>query len=54
MRIGIIGVGSIGKPLARKLVAAGHEVKLANSRGPETLQGLRTKSAHRRFGPLRP
>jgi predicted dinucleotide-binding enzyme len=38
MRIGIFGVGHIGKTLARKLSAAGHEVKVANSRGPETIE----------------
>lgn len=40
MKIGIIGTGNIGATLARKLAAVGHEVKLANSRGPETLQAL--------------
>lgn len=38
MRIGILGVGHIGKTLALKLSAAGHDVKVANSRGPETIQ----------------
>ncbi|MEV6223774.1 NAD(P)-binding domain-containing protein [Nocardia fluminea] len=37
MRIGIFGTGFIGKTLAVKLSAAGHEVKVANSRGPETI-----------------
>lgn len=37
MRIGILGAGSIGSTLARRLAAAGHEVKVANSRGPETI-----------------
>lgn len=37
MRIGIIGAGSIGGTLARKLCAAGHSVLIANSRGPESL-----------------
>lgn len=37
MRIGILGAGSIGSTLARKLAAAGHDVKVANSRGPETI-----------------
>lgn len=37
MRIGIIGTGHIGKTLVRKLSAAGHEVKVANSRGPDTI-----------------
>lgn len=37
MKIGIIGAGSIGATLTRKLSSAGHEVKVANSRGPETI-----------------
>lgn len=37
MKIGIAGVGYIGKTLAQKLSAAGHEVTVANSRGPETI-----------------
>ncbi|CCV03330.1 putative exported protein [Mesorhizobium metallidurans STM 2683] len=37
MKIGIIGAGNIGSLLAKKLDAAGHQVKLANSRGPESL-----------------
>jgi 8-hydroxy-5-deazaflavin:NADPH oxidoreductase len=37
MRIGIIGAGQIGGTLARRLTALGHEVSIANSRGPETL-----------------
>ncbi|MBB4662227.1 NADPH-dependent F420 reductase [Conexibacter arvalis] len=43
MRIGIIGAGHIGGTLARGLVAAGHEVAIANSRGPETLRELVTE-----------
>lgn len=38
MNIGILGTGHIGKTLARKLSAAGHDVKVANSRGPETIE----------------
>src|SRR4051794_30694585 len=38
MKIGILGVGHIGKTLALKLSAAGHDVKVANSRGPETIE----------------
>jgi 8-hydroxy-5-deazaflavin:NADPH oxidoreductase len=37
MEIGIIGAGFIGGTLARKLAAVGHHVRIANSRGPETL-----------------
>lgn len=38
MNIGIVGTGNIGKTLARKLQQYGHQVRVANSRGPETLQ----------------
>lgn len=38
MNIGIIGTGNIGGTLARKLIEAGHHVRLANSRG---LEGVR-------------
>ena len=37
MRIGIIGAGNIGGTLARHLVKLGHQVSIANSRGPESL-----------------
>jgi predicted dinucleotide-binding enzyme len=37
MKIGIIGAGSIGGTLARRFKALGHDVAIANSRGPETL-----------------
>jgi predicted dinucleotide-binding enzyme len=40
MRIGIIGAGQIGGTLTRRLTKLGHEVFVANSRGPETLAGL--------------
>jgi predicted dinucleotide-binding enzyme len=40
MRIGIIGAGNIGGNLTRRLAALGHEVSVANSRGPETLVPL--------------
>ena len=40
MRIGIIGAGNIGSTAARLFAQAGHEVAIANSRGPETLEGL--------------
>ncbi|MBY4208088.1 NAD(P)-binding domain-containing protein [Rhodococcus fascians] len=37
MKIGILGAGSIGATLARQLSGAGHAVKIANSRGPESI-----------------
>ncbi|MCM1976203.1 MULTISPECIES: NADPH-dependent F420 reductase [Streptomyces] len=40
MKIGIIGAGNIGGNLTRRLTALGHEVAVANSRGPQTLTEL--------------
>jgi 8-hydroxy-5-deazaflavin:NADPH oxidoreductase len=37
MRIGIIGAGNIGATLAGGLTRLGHQVTIANSRGPATL-----------------
>jgi predicted dinucleotide-binding enzyme len=39
MKIGIIGTGMIGATLAERLAGAGHDVAIANSRGPETIEG---------------
>ncbi len=40
MKISIIGAGHIGGTLARLIVKAGHEVALANSRDPDSLQSF--------------
>ena len=40
MKIGIIGAGQIGSTLTRRLSELGHEVYVANSRGPESLAAL--------------
>jgi predicted dinucleotide-binding enzyme len=40
MKIGIIGAGNIGGNLTRRLTELGHEVTVANSRGPESLAEL--------------
>ena len=45
--VGIIGSGLIGGTVARLSVAAGHQVVLSNSRGPETLEELAAE-----LGPL--
>jgi predicted dinucleotide-binding enzyme len=47
MKIGIIGAGQIGGTLTRRLTALGHDVSVANSRGPETLAGLATETGAR-------
>jgi 8-hydroxy-5-deazaflavin:NADPH oxidoreductase len=40
VKIGIIGAGFIGGTLTRRLAELGHEVKVSNSRDPETLAEL--------------
>ena len=40
MKIGIIGAGQIGGTLTRRLTKLGHEVYVANSRGPGSLANL--------------
>jgi len=40
MKVGILGAGNIGAVAARLFVAAGHEVAVSNSRGPESLKDL--------------
>ncbi len=47
MRIGIIGAGHIGGTLARRFTALGHDVSIANSRGPETLKALAKETGAR-------
>lgn len=39
MRFGIIGAGPIGSNIAKKLVDNGHDVKIADARGIERLEG---------------
>ncbi|MDF2271789.1 NAD(P)-binding domain-containing protein [Streptomyces coacervatus] len=40
MKIGIIGAGNIGGNLTRRFTTLGHDVSVANSRGPQTLTAL--------------
>jgi predicted dinucleotide-binding enzyme len=40
MRIGIIGSGNVGGTLAKLVAGQGHEVAVANSRGPDSLSEL--------------
>ena len=40
LKIGIIGTGNIGSTLTRHFTRLGHDVVIANSRGPESLSGL--------------
>ena len=47
MKIGIIGSGHIGGVLTRRLTQLGHDVTVANSRGPESLQALAAETGAR-------
>src|SRR5947208_1503674 len=40
MKFGVIGAGAVGGTLAQLLAKLGHEVSIANSRGPESLTTL--------------
>ncbi len=40
MQIGILGSGNIGGNAARAFARAGHRVRIANSRGPDSLKAL--------------
>ena len=47
MKIGIIGARHIGGTLTRRLTQLGHDVTVANSRGPDTLQNLAAETGAR-------
>lgn len=47
MKIGIIGAGNIGATLTRRLRAVGHDVSVANSRGPDSLKELAQETGAR-------
>ena len=49
MRIGIIGAGNMGATLAAQLTRLGHQVVIANSRGPQTLASV---AAHTGAAPV--
>ncbi len=40
MEIGIIGAGDFAQAFAKRVLKAGHKVKLSNSRGPDSLQEI--------------
>src|SRR5712671_5200831 len=44
MNFGVIGTGDIGEVIIRKSRDAGYPVKMANSRGPESLRALAAKT----------
>jgi 8-hydroxy-5-deazaflavin:NADPH oxidoreductase len=44
MKIGIIGAGNIGGTLTRRFTAVGHNVKVANTHGPQSLAALASET----------
>ena len=40
MEIGTIGAGDLAQAFAKRVLKAGHKVKLGNSRGPDSLRGI--------------
>src|SRR5258708_18865439 len=44
MNIGVIGIGDIGAVIVKKLRDAGYSVKMANSKGPDSLRELSAKT----------
>jgi predicted dinucleotide-binding enzyme len=47
LKIGIIGAGNIGAALTRHFTRLGHDVAVANSRGPKSLAGLAKETGAR-------
>src|SRR5258707_14977743 len=46
MQIGTIGAGDLAQAFAKRVMKAGYEVKLSNSRGPESLREIVRKLGH--------
>ncbi len=54
MKIGIIGAGGIGRAFAQQVTAAGYEVVISNSRGPESLIAFaQTLGSHCKAGTVK-
>lgn len=51
MKIGIIGAGNIGGTLTRRFSQLGHDVSVANSRGPESLKSLAAETGAKAVTP---
>jgi predicted dinucleotide-binding enzyme len=47
VNIAIIGAGNVGGTLVRRFTTLGHQVRVANSRGPQTLADLQTQTGVR-------
>jgi 3-hydroxyisobutyrate dehydrogenase-like beta-hydroxyacid dehydrogenase len=45
MKVGVVGIGKMGRPIAERLIAAGHEVAICNRSENAGVQTLRDKGA---------
>ncbi len=45
MKVGIVGIGKMGRPIAERLVVAGHEVAICNRSDSAGVQALRERGA---------
>jgi 3-hydroxyisobutyrate dehydrogenase/2-hydroxy-3-oxopropionate reductase len=51
MKVGVVGIGKMGRPIADRLIAAGHEVAICNRSDNAAVQSLRDKGATVRTSP---
>jgi 3-hydroxyisobutyrate dehydrogenase-like beta-hydroxyacid dehydrogenase len=51
MRVGVVGIGKMGRPIAERLIAAGHEVAICNRSENDAVRSLRDKGATVRPSP---
>ena len=45
MKVGVVGIGKMGRPIAERLIAAGHDVAICNRSDNPGVQALRDKGA---------
>jgi 3-hydroxyisobutyrate dehydrogenase/2-hydroxy-3-oxopropionate reductase len=45
MKVGVVGIGKMGRPIAARLIAAGHEVAICNRSDNDAVRSLRDKGA---------
>jgi 3-hydroxyisobutyrate dehydrogenase-like beta-hydroxyacid dehydrogenase len=51
MKVGVVGIGKMGRPIAERLIAAGHEVAICNRSENAAVQSLRLRGASVRSSP---
>jgi 3-hydroxyisobutyrate dehydrogenase-like beta-hydroxyacid dehydrogenase len=51
MKVGVVGIGKMGRPLSERLMAAGHDVAICNRSENAAVQSLRARGATVRASP---